>query len=103
MTQSPTRETSYDAVIIGSGFGSLFFIEGFLKKRPKARLIVLERGHGHDHAWQLAQQRNSALDPQDKRRLAILAETTIPALRRIATARAVTRSRRCRSPSPDST
>ena len=57
------RETSYDLVVIGSGFGSLFFIEGFLKKRPKARVLVLERGQSHDHAWQLAQQRNSALDP----------------------------------------
>jgi choline dehydrogenase-like flavoprotein len=64
MAQSPTRDTSYDAVVIGSGFGSLFFIEGFLRKRPKARVLVLERGQAHGHAWQLAQQRNSALDPQ---------------------------------------
>jgi choline dehydrogenase-like flavoprotein len=52
-------------VVIGSGFGSLFFIDGFLKKRPKTRVLVLERGQSHDHAWQLAQQRNSALDPRD--------------------------------------
>jgi hypothetical protein len=31
-------------VVIGSGFGSLFFMEGFMKKRPKARVLVLERG-----------------------------------------------------------
>jgi choline dehydrogenase-like flavoprotein len=52
-------------VAIGSGFGSLFFIEGFLRKRPKARVLVLERGQAHAHAWQLAQRRNSALDPHD--------------------------------------
>jgi choline dehydrogenase-like flavoprotein len=63
MTPSPTRETSFDVVVVGSGFGSLFFIQRFLKKRPKARVLVLEHGQGHDHAWQLAQQRNSALDP----------------------------------------
>jgi choline dehydrogenase-like flavoprotein len=52
-------------VVIGSGFGSLFFIEGFLKKRPKARVLVLERGKSHDHASQLAQQRNSTIDARD--------------------------------------
>lgn len=57
--------TSYDVVVIGSGFGSLFFVDGYVKKRPKARILVLERGEAHDHAWQLARQRNSALDAHD--------------------------------------
>jgi NADH dehydrogenase FAD-containing subunit len=35
--------TSYDVVVIGSGFGSLFFMEGFMKKRPKARFSSVVR------------------------------------------------------------
>lgn len=43
-SRCPLGPTSYDVVVIGSGFGSLFFMEGFMKKRPKARVLVLERG-----------------------------------------------------------
>lgn len=54
---------TFDVIVIGSGFGSLFFIEGFLNKRPQARVLVLERGSKHSHAWQLANGKNSAIAP----------------------------------------
>lgn len=59
------KSEQYDLVVIGSGFGSLFFVEGFLRKRPQAQVLVLERGQFHSHAWQLAHERNSAILPQD--------------------------------------
>jgi hypothetical protein len=36
------RNGRFDLVVIGSGFGSLLFIEGFLKRRPSGRILVLE-------------------------------------------------------------
>ncbi|PZN32952.1 MAG: 2-keto-gluconate dehydrogenase [Proteobacteria bacterium] len=55
----------YDLVVVGSGFGSLFFVEGFLRKRPTARVLVLERGRHHSHRWQIENGRNSAVAPED--------------------------------------
>lgn len=55
--------SSHDLVVIGSGFGSLFFVEGFLQKQPDARVLILERGEFHSHAWQIEQGRNSAIAP----------------------------------------
>lgn len=54
----------FDAVVVGSGFGSLFFVEGLLKKRPAARILILERGTFNPHAWQLKNQRNSPIPHQ---------------------------------------
>jgi choline dehydrogenase-like flavoprotein len=56
-------EGNYDVVVIGSGFGSLFFVEGFLKKRPDARILMLERGRQNSHAWQLENAKNSDISP----------------------------------------
>jgi choline dehydrogenase-like flavoprotein len=53
--------SSHDLVVIGSGFGSLFFVEGFLQKRHDARVLILERGVFHSHAWQIEQGRNSVV------------------------------------------
>lgn len=50
---------SWDLIVVGSGFGSMFFVEGYLRKRRDARVLVLERGRFHSHAWQLAHERNS--------------------------------------------
>jgi len=50
----------YDLIVIGSGFGSLFFAKKYSELRPSDRILILERGEHHSHAWQLAQQRNSA-------------------------------------------
>ncbi|MET0535351.1 MAG: GMC family oxidoreductase [Steroidobacter sp.] len=54
----------YDVVVVGSGFGSLFFVEGFLNKRPAANILVLERGTFNSHAWQLQNNRNSSVPHQ---------------------------------------
>jgi choline dehydrogenase-like flavoprotein len=52
-------EGTFDAVVVGSGFGSLFFVEGLLSKRPQARVLMLERGLARSHAWQIEHARNS--------------------------------------------
>ena len=58
------NEGTYDVVVIGSGFGSLFFVEGLLRKRPTARVLILERGKLHAHAWQLEHATNSDVLPE---------------------------------------
>jgi choline dehydrogenase-like flavoprotein len=55
----PSKGDRFDVVVIGSGFGSLFFVEGFLQKRPKARVVILERGRYNSDAWQVRNQKNS--------------------------------------------
>ncbi len=57
-------EGTYDVIVVGSGFGSLFFIEGFLRKRPQARILVLERGRANSHAWQITNARSSDIAPE---------------------------------------
>jgi choline dehydrogenase-like flavoprotein len=49
----------YDLVVAGTGFGSLFFIYGYLKKYPDNRVLALEWGRLRDHEWQIANQRNT--------------------------------------------
>jgi choline dehydrogenase-like flavoprotein len=53
----------FDVVVVGSGFGSLFFVEGYLNRRPAAKILMLERGIFNSHAWQLEQNRNSPIVP----------------------------------------
>jgi choline dehydrogenase-like flavoprotein len=53
--------STFDVVVIGSGFGSLFFVEGFLQKQPAARILILERGGFNSHSWQLQHRRNSPI------------------------------------------
>jgi choline dehydrogenase-like flavoprotein len=55
----------YDVVVIGSGFGALFFLERFIKARPEARIVVLEWGKANSHEWQVSNQRNSTIAPDD--------------------------------------
>ncbi len=52
----------YDVVVIGSGFGSLFMVETYLQRHPKARIAIIERGEYHDHSWQVENRRNSEID-----------------------------------------
>src|SRR5688500_18714613 len=51
----------FDVVVVGSGFGSVFFVEGNLNKRPAARILMLERGTFASQAWQLENGRNSSI------------------------------------------
>ncbi|MCG5478503.1 GMC oxidoreductase [Sinorhizobium alkalisoli] len=50
----------FDIVVIGSGFGSAFFLHGFLQRR-KARILLLEWGRHNSHAWQLEHGANTDL------------------------------------------
>jgi choline dehydrogenase-like flavoprotein len=59
--RAATREP-YDVVVIGSGFGASFFLHGLLRADAARRVLVLEWGDQHPHAWQIEQQRNSAID-----------------------------------------
>jgi choline dehydrogenase-like flavoprotein len=55
----------YDLVVIGSGFGSLFFVDGYVSKRPDHRVLVLERGEFHSHEWQVTHRRSSNVRPEE--------------------------------------
>ena len=39
-----TLAPRYDVVVVGSGFGSLFFLSGHLARFPKAKVAIVERG-----------------------------------------------------------
>lgn len=54
----------FDVVVVGSGFGALFFVEGFLNRRPAAKVLMLERGTFNSHAWQLQNGKNSPIPPR---------------------------------------
>jgi choline dehydrogenase-like flavoprotein len=54
-------ETHFDLVVVGSGFGSLFFLDGYVTRRPNSRILLLERGPYRSHVWQLEQMQNSAI------------------------------------------
>ena len=58
-------EDAYDVVVAGSGFGSLFFLHKHLQKNPGARVLVLERGKMHTRAWQLENEINSDIAPEE--------------------------------------
>ena len=61
----------YEVVIIGSGFGSLFFIKQYLEKRPKAKVAVIEWGQNNDHSWQIENKRSSNFSPDQTHLLAL--------------------------------
>jgi choline dehydrogenase-like flavoprotein len=54
----------YDLVVAGTGFGSLFFVHGFVDRFPRARVLMIEWGRRHEHAWQIANHKNSEWDPE---------------------------------------
>lgn len=43
-------DDQYDLIAVGSGFASIFFIVGYLKRFPKARILVLEKGPHFSHS-----------------------------------------------------
>jgi len=55
---------SYEAVIIGSGFGSFFFLHEFLKKRRTGRILVVEWGAYKTRQWQVENKANSIYDTE---------------------------------------
>lgn len=59
-------DTSYDVVIVGTGFAAAFFLKRYLEKAPpNARVLVLERGGSDTKAWQLANRATSSIPPED--------------------------------------
>ena len=65
-TLKAINDAHYDVVIVGSGFGSSFFLHKFLRKFPTAkRILVLERGRSNSHGWQLSNDKNSNIDGAD--------------------------------------
>lgn len=56
---------SWDVVVTGSGFGSLFFLKRFLALRPKARVLILEWGRHNTTEWQVENRRNSDIETSD--------------------------------------
>lgn len=57
--------SQYDLVIVGSGFGSSFYLHRLLERDVSRRILVLEWGHHRSHDWQIAQNRNSDIAAQD--------------------------------------
>lgn len=60
-------ERSFDVVVIGSGFGSVFYLERLLRldTRQALRILLIERGVAWDHARQISEGRNTPL-PADQ-------------------------------------
>ena len=57
-------DASYETVIIGSGFGSFFFLHEFLKRRRTGRTLMVEWGAYKTHDWQVKNQANSIYDTE---------------------------------------
>lgn len=53
------NDRQFDLIVIGTGFGSLFFLKKFQQLKPDARILVLEWGKHHTREWQLENGRNS--------------------------------------------
>lgn len=51
----------FDIVIVGSGFGSSFFLHEAIKK-PNRRILVIERGGHNSWEWQIEHHDNSDID-----------------------------------------
>ena len=51
----------FDYVVVGSGFGSGFFLSKLLET-TSGRILVIERGDYNAHAWQVSENRNSPID-----------------------------------------
>jgi choline dehydrogenase-like flavoprotein len=62
--QPDKMAASYEAVIIGSGFGSLFFLQEYLKKPRPGRILMIEWGAYKDHDWMVKNQSNSIYDTE---------------------------------------
>ena len=62
VTASSLNGKSFDLVVIGSGFGSAFYLHKLIERGDAKRVLVIEWGDHHPHDWQIAEDRNSAID-----------------------------------------
>jgi len=53
----------WDLVVIGSGFGSLFFLHSYLERNPTKKVLMLEWGRHNTTDWQLEHNTNSDIAP----------------------------------------
>lgn len=56
---------TFDTVIIGSGFGSGFFLAEAIRHKRAGRILILEWGDIRDHQTQMSEGRNSNIKPED--------------------------------------
>jgi choline dehydrogenase-like flavoprotein len=57
-------QPSYETVIVGSGFGSFFFLHEFLKRSNRGRTLLIEWGAYKLHDWQVRNKANSIYDTE---------------------------------------
>lgn len=55
---------AFDLVVVGSGFGSAFYLQRILQRRASAKILVLEWGKHRPHDVQIEQGRSSDTDPR---------------------------------------
>ena len=53
---------NWDLVVIGSGFGSMFFVHRFLSNRPNSKILFIEMGEYKSWEWQAEHEKNSDID-----------------------------------------
>lgn len=53
----------FDLVVIGSGFGSSFYLHRMLARGAAKRILVIEWGKHHPYDWQIEHDRNTEVDP----------------------------------------
>lgn len=53
---------SFDLIVVGSGFASVFFVRKALETGRIRNALILERGRHHDWEWQARNQRNAQPD-----------------------------------------
>lgn len=58
-------DRQYPVVVVGTGFGSLFFVHRLLQLKPDMQVLMLERGSFRSWEEQLADRRNSLPPPSD--------------------------------------
>lgn len=59
MIEPGAVKQDYDCIVVGSGLGSLFFLQRYLQRNPKARVAVIEWGKFRDRDWQMETMANS--------------------------------------------
>jgi len=69
IVKAPDLNGPWDVVVIGSGFGSLFFLQRYLQRKPQARVLMLEWGQNNSVDWQLENRANSDIPPLSTVRL----------------------------------
>ena len=56
----------FDVVVVGTSFASSFFLLRYLEhSSPDVRILVLERGNEDTKAWQLANKKNTSIEPHE--------------------------------------